>query len=799
MDEINRKQKKNEKSLMQIYPDFNSFLFAFGFGDYKEKNTPTLFSLINLNYEIPCQILESFYNKYKFSPISSTTFMDEKVSLVALTKLEPKTWLSDITIDAFYYLLNKYEKVKNIPAEESAYFVDSVFMHGPHSEILYNTVQNLNLKNIEDKENISAIESTINVWFELFNKKGSKTVYNILKKIVLKKLNYKYMVFPTVVGTDHFSVIVLEKETDLSDETRVVYSIRNFDSLPSKRIDKQIIEFTKLKCIEMFFNKLHKECNPYLDVSFEIINADIQTQFNGYDCGIFTCMKAMEYFEKKKGKILDQADAYEFRKEIFCMLVNYIMTQLEEEEEKNAKVLSEDAVKLLDNIKTTEEKTANVVINPEAIIKITTDKITAGTEVRHNNFQKAIESFMTIEAVRANLKVVNEDNFTNLCCKEFIESFENKPTSQPFWLFLREMFINLTNEIEAYFKSDKIQKVLNETYIERLSNSDLSNNIGFVEKVFVKTGSSMDIETKVSDTVSPTKQFLDFPDSIYNDPITIFDEIQNKYEDVNLVSSALMSIKDAAPEGVVDNRKESAPVYMKKYNINEKQKSLKKKVYLLSFRVFEGIAVQYLDKKEAYDLDTKKCLNIIKGYSRINPDTNIDYFSAFVLAAFEHINYDPNRNEYIKVLLHLVTEKKEKASVKVETIMNIKKLIKEVDKTSLDELVDKYAKMRLRTPKEKVSYKGTSSSSSVSKRKKKQKIINHLQKKLKQVKQLRIKIKNKQMKQLRIKIKNKQVMQLRIKIKNKQQVKQLRINIKNLLLLLFLRKQQVPLLLAMMN
>ena len=107
---------------------------------------------------------------------------NNQISLDALTKLEPKTWLSDITIDAFYYLLNKYEKVKNIPAEESAYFVDSVFMHGPHSEILYNTVNNLNLKNIEDKENISAIESTINVWFELFNKKGSKTVYNILKK-----------------------------------------------------------------------------------------------------------------------------------------------------------------------------------------------------------------------------------------------------------------------------------------------------------------------------------------------------------------------------------------------------------------------------------------------------------------------------------------------------------------------------------------------------------------------------------------------------------------------------------------
>jgi len=173
-------------------------------------------------------------------------------------------------------------------------------------------------------------------------------------------------------------------------------------------------------------------------------------------------------------------------------------------------------------------------------------------------------------------------------------------------------------------------------------------------------------------------------------------------------------------------------------------------------------------------LDTKKCLNIIKGYSRINPDTNIDYFSAFILAAFEHINYDRNSNEYIKVLLHLVTEKKEKAAVKVETIMNIKKLIKEVDKTSLDELVQKYSKMRLRTPKEKVSYKGTSSSS-VSKRNKKQKITNHLQKKLKQMKQLRV------------------------IMKNKQKVKQLRIKIKNPLLLLFLlRKQQVPLL-AMMN
>ena len=117
-------------------------------------------------------------------------------------------------------------------------------------------------------------------------------------------MNYKFVVIPNVVGKDHFGVIGIERETEFSFivETKVVYSINNYDSLPSNKIDKQIIEFTKLKSVEMFLNKLHKEDNTDLEASFRIINLNTQTQFNGYDCGVFTCMKAMDFFSKKKTK-----------------------------------------------------------------------------------------------------------------------------------------------------------------------------------------------------------------------------------------------------------------------------------------------------------------------------------------------------------------------------------------------------------------------------------------------------------------------------------------------------------------
>jgi hypothetical protein len=271
--------------------------------------------------------------------------------------------------------------------------------------------------------------------------------------------------------------------------------------------------------------------------------------------------------------------------------------------------------------------------------------------------------------------------------------------------FLKEVFTNLTEEIEAYFNSDKIQKMLKETYIERLSNTELSKNLGFVEKEFVKMGSNMEIKTNMSNAVlSPTKKFLDFPESIYNNPISLFDEIENKFEDLNVVSSALMLM--SATEDT-DTNKETSPENMKKNNIMVKKKSLKKKVYLLSFRIFEAIAVKYLDEKGEYDVDTTKCLNILKGYSRINSDTNIDYFSAFVLAAFENINCDPRQNEYVKLLLHLVTEKKGEATVNVERLMDVNTLKKEVENLTMDDLVENYKKMRLRTPKEKKTYEGT--------------------------------------------------------------------------------------------
>jgi len=559
-------------------------------------------------------------------------------------------------------------------------------------------------------------------------------------------LNYKFVVIPSVVGKDHFGVIGIERETEFSfiGETKVVYSINNYDSLPSNKIDKQIIEFTKLKSVEMFLNKLHKEDNTDLEVSFRIINSNTQTQFNGYDCGVFTCMKAMDFFSKKDKKILDQTDALEFRREILCMLIEYVMKEKEEErvkeeqtetlEEASADVLSENNMKLLDDIKTSEEKIANAIIIPEAIIKTTKDKITTETEVRHNSFQNAIESYITIEAVRANLKLVNDDNFTNLCCKEFIERFIKKPPTQNFMSFLKEVFTNLTEEIEAYFNSDKIQKMLKETYIERLSNTELSKNLGFVEKEFVKMGSNMEIKTNMSNAVlSPTKKFLDFPESIYNNPISLFDEIENKFEDLNVVSSALMLM--SATEDT-DTNKETSPENMKKNNIIEKKKSLKKKVYLLSFRIFEAIAVKYLDEKGEYDVDTTKCLNILKGYSRINSDTNIDYFSAFVLAAFENINCDPRQNEYVKLLLHLVTEKKGEATVNVERLMDVNTLRKKVENLTIDDLVENYKKMRLRTPKEKKHVRVQPPVLLKEKKEMKKilKIVNFLQKKLKQVK-----------------------------------------------------------------
>ena len=501
-------------------------------------------------------------------------------------------------------------------------------------------------------------------------------------------LNYKFLVFPTYVPEYHFSAIAVENNFNDS------YTICNFDSLPPSKHNKKTVEFAKLKLVEMFLSRLHLEQFPKSTVSFKINNFQKQTQFNGYDCGVFVCMKAMDYFNKKTEIILDQVDTNDFRKMMFGMLINDFIEEYEKIENEaimSVILLNEDEINLLGDLKNMRSK-AN--INTEAIIALTTEKVSSDDKKVNNinHLQTAIESFITIEIVRTNLKELNNENFTNLCCKEFMDMYNRKPPTQNFWEFLKEIFEKLTKEIEYCFDSERVFKLLNKTYVERSSNINLFESKGFVEKQYVHVQNSFDVDTQmcIEKQTSPTKQVLDFPKSIYENPLSLLSEIESKY---TATTDVVETMQDKIAGSLLFNTFETknfpqfSPEDMKEFNLSAKQKAIKRKVYLMSFRLFESIAVQYLEDKKVCDIDTTRCKNILKGYSRLNPK-EIDYFSSFVMAAYEQISCDPNQNEYIKVLLHLVTNKKEEAGVKVEKFLSITDLINEVKDVSLDDMVE---------------------------------------------------------------------------------------------------------------
>jgi hypothetical protein len=725
-DEI--KFKDDHVDLNTLFPSLEHFCTAFGL-ENKDSIPENLLSLKNLNYEIPNNIVEKFYKKFKFSKINHTTFNDKSFYLTNLMRLQPKQWLSVSVIDSFYSLLNRLENAKNLPVAEMTYFVKTDFLWGNQLDIFYNNVGKLNIQDFVEEKNLNELENVIN---KCFDKQHNPhfTGFEIMKKMIGDKslfLKYRFLVFPTYVPEFHFSTIVVENSIDISsvDDNRK-YTIYNYDSLPSSKHNKKTVEFAKLKLVEMFLNRLHAENSTNFTFSFEIINLNKQAQFNSYDCGVFICMKAVDYFNKKTNNILDQNDTHDFRKMMFGMLLNDFLTEYEEIEMKtieSVNLLNENEIQLLGDLKNIQDKDK---VNPEAIISLTSEKVSPDNKVNENNLQTAIESFITIEVVRSNLKDVNTVNFNSLCCKEFLVMFNNKPSTQTFWQFINEIFLKLTKEIEFCFSSDRVFKLLNKTYIERLCNTNLIESKGFVEKQYMQMQNSLDIETKQVEYVlsSPTKQVIDFPKSFYENPLSLLDDIESKYTtesateavtiiDTRIAASELLALNENQTKSYQDRLLEE----MKNFNLRSKQTSIKRKVYLMSFRLFESIAVQYLEDKKLCDIDITKQKNILKGHNRLNPN-EIDYFNSFVMAAYQQINSDPNQNDYIKVLLHLVTNKKTESTVNVENVLSIADLMEEVKDVPLEDLVENYKKAKLRPSKGK-DYTGQATTSRLNKRKKK--------------------------------------------------------------------------------
>ena len=81
------------------------------------------------------------------------------VSIQNLLRLRPEKWLADSLIDAFYSLLNRFEKGKNLPVEETAYFVKIEFLWGNHIANFYEEVDKLNIRDFELKENLIELET----------------------------------------------------------------------------------------------------------------------------------------------------------------------------------------------------------------------------------------------------------------------------------------------------------------------------------------------------------------------------------------------------------------------------------------------------------------------------------------------------------------------------------------------------------------------------------------------------------------------------------------------------------------
>lgn len=128
------KGHNNNEDSNTNFPNFESFLFAFGLQSKDTTIYGNFFSIPHLKNEIPYEIFEKFYKRFKFAPIYKTTFNKKEgpVSIRNLLRLRPEKWLADSLIDAFYSLLNRFEKDKKLPVEETAYFVKIEFLWGNH-------------------------------------------------------------------------------------------------------------------------------------------------------------------------------------------------------------------------------------------------------------------------------------------------------------------------------------------------------------------------------------------------------------------------------------------------------------------------------------------------------------------------------------------------------------------------------------------------------------------------------------------------------------------------------------------
>jgi len=153
-----------------------------------------------------------------------------------------------------------------------------------------------------------------------------KTNYEHLKVFLPGRhnsfLGYKYVCFVNYVPENHFGLIVVENESSTpvlgsSSKPNNKYTIINYDSLVPNRVggsrtqSKDRLAEAKLKFMQIFYTRIYDEFKIFFTILFDIIDKGLMAaqQKNGYDCGIFVCMKKLfkminqKFIKKLKYKI----------------------------------------------------------------------------------------------------------------------------------------------------------------------------------------------------------------------------------------------------------------------------------------------------------------------------------------------------------------------------------------------------------------------------------------------------------------------------------------------------------------